>query len=98
MPSYLRTHLIFQLLFGLPSELTGLMLFYPAILTQIRVVSEAKLAKVNFILMTLVALLTLMFTWHYSILCHMAINKASLIVVNGDQLLDATIVASLAIH
>ena len=38
-----------------------------------------------------------MFTWYYSTLCHMAINKASLIVVKGDQLLDATIVASLAI-
>ena len=38
-----------------------------------------------------------MFTWHYSTLYHVAVNEASLIVVEGDQLLDATIVASLAI-
>ena len=38
-----------------------------------------------------------MFAWHYSILSHIAINKASMIVVEGNQLLDATIVASLAI-
>ena len=38
-----------------------------------------------------------MFTWHYSTLFYMAINKANLIVVKGNQLLDATIVESLAI-
>ena len=38
-----------------------------------------------------------MFTWHYLTLCNLAIHKSSLIVVKGDQLLDATIVASLAI-
>ena len=38
-----------------------------------------------------------MFTWHYLTLCHVAINEASLIVVKGDQLLDATIVKSLTI-
>ena len=38
-----------------------------------------------------------MFTWLYSMLCHVAINEASLIMVKGDQLLDATIVPSLAI-
>ena len=43
--------------------------------------AEAKLAKVNFILMILVALYTLIFAWHYSTLHRMAVNKASLIVV-----------------
>ena len=38
-----------------------------------------------------------MFAWHYLALYQMAINKARLIMVKGDQLLDATIVASLAI-
>ena len=38
-----------------------------------------------------------MFAWNYFILCHVAINKTSLIVVKGNQLLDTTIVASLAI-
>ena len=38
-----------------------------------------------------------MFAWHYLTLYHMAINKASLIMVEGDQLLDATIVTSMAI-
>ena len=38
-----------------------------------------------------------MFAWHHLTLCHAAIKEASLIVVGGDQLLDATIVASLAI-
>ena len=56
VPSYLRTHLLLQLPFGLLSKLPTLMLLSPAILTQIRVVAEAKVAKVNFILMTLVAL------------------------------------------
>ena len=54
--SYLRTYLLFQLPFGFLSELPTLMLLYPAILTQIRVIDKAKVAKVNFILMTLVAL------------------------------------------
>ena len=56
VPSYLRTHLLLQLPFGLLSEWPTLMLLSLAILTQIRVVAEAKVAKVNFILMTLVAL------------------------------------------
>ena len=56
MPSYLRTHLLLQLPLGLLNELPALMLLSLAILTQIRVVAEAKVAKVNFILMTLVAL------------------------------------------
>ena len=38
-----------------------------------------------------------MFVWHYLTLYHMAMNKASLIMVEGDLLLNATIVASLAI-
>ena len=37
-----------------------------------------------------------MFTWNSTLYC-MAINEASLIVVKGNHLLDATIVASLAI-
>ena len=56
MLSYLRTHLLLQLPFRLLSELPTLMLLSLAILTQIRVVAKAKVAKVNFILMTLVAL------------------------------------------
>ena len=39
----------------------------------------------------------MMFVWHCSTLCHLTINEASLIMAKGDQLLDATIVASLAI-
>ena len=38
-----------------------------------------------------------MFTLHYLTICYVAINKASLIIVKGNQLLDATIVVSLAI-
>ena len=38
-----------------------------------------------------------MLAWRYLTLCHIAINEASLIVVEGNQLLDATIIASLAI-
>ena len=38
-----------------------------------------------------------MFAWHYLTLCYVAINEASFIVAEVDQLLDATIVASLAI-
>ena len=56
MPSYSRTHLLLQLPFGLLNELPTLMLLSLAILTHIRVVAEAKVAKVNFILITLVAL------------------------------------------
>ena len=55
-PSYLRTHLLLYLPFGLLNELPALMLLSPAVLTQIRVMVEAKVAKVNFILMILVAL------------------------------------------
>ena len=56
MLSYLRTHLLFQLPFGLLNELPALMLLFLDVLTQIRVLAEAKVAKANFILMTLVAL------------------------------------------
>ena len=97
MPSYLRNHLLFQLPFSLLSVLPTLMLLFLDILKQIRVIAEAKVAKVNFTSMTLVALLTLMFAWHFPILSHMPINEASLVVVEGNQLLDITTVASLAI-
>ena len=56
VPSYLRTHLLLQLSFGLLSELPTLMLMSPEILTQIRLMANAKVAKVNFILITPVAL------------------------------------------
>ena len=59
--SYLRTHLLLQMPFQLLSILFTLMLLSLAILSPIRVMAEAKAAKVNFILMSLVALLTLMF-------------------------------------
>ena len=62
MPSYLRTHLLVQLPFRLLSELPTLILWSPAILSPIRIMAKAKVAKVNFILKTLVALYTLMFT------------------------------------
>ena len=65
MPSYLKNHLLFQLPFGLLSILPTLLLLSLAIVTQIRAISRAKAAKVNFILMTLVALLTLMFIKHH---------------------------------
>ena len=54
--SYLRTYLLLKLPFRLLSEWLALMLLSQAILTQIRVIAKAKVAKVNFILMTLVAL------------------------------------------
>ena len=56
LPSYLRTYLLWQLPFRWLNELPTLMLLSQAVLTQIRVVAKAKVAKVNFILMTLVAL------------------------------------------
>ena len=56
VPSYLRTQLLLQLPFRLLSELPALMLLSAAILTKIRVVAKAMVTKVNFILMTLVAL------------------------------------------
>ena len=56
MPSYLRTHLLLQLPFRLLSEWPALMLLSMAILTQIRIMAETKVAKVNLTLMTLVAL------------------------------------------
>ena len=56
MLSYLRTHLLLQLPFGLLNEWPTLMLLSQAILTQIRVVAEAKVAQANFVLMTLVSL------------------------------------------
>ena len=49
MAAYLRTHLLLQLPFGLLSELPTMMLFSPAILTQIRGVVEARVDKVNFV-------------------------------------------------
>ena len=54
--SYLRTYLLLKLPFGLLGKLLALILLSLAILTQIRVVAEAKVAKVNSILTTLVAL------------------------------------------
>ena len=56
MLSYLRTHLFLQLPFRLLNELPALMLLSLAILTQIMVMAEAKVPKVNFILILLVAL------------------------------------------
>ena len=56
VPSYLRTHLLLQLPFGWLSKLPTLMLLSQAVLTQIRVMAKAKVAKVISILMTLVAL------------------------------------------
>ena len=97
MPSYLRNHLLLWLPFRLLSVLPTLMLLFLDILKQIRVIAEAKVAKVNFTPMTLMALLTPMFAWHFPILSHMPINEASLVVVEGNQLLDITTVASLAI-
>ena len=61
MLSYLRNYLFLQLLFRFLSILPALMLLSPAALTQIRSMAKAKAAKVDFILMTLVALLTPMF-------------------------------------
>ena len=63
--SYLKTHLPFQLPFRLLSELPALMLLSLVILAPIRVMAEAKAVKLYFILMTLVALLTLKFAWHH---------------------------------
>ena len=54
--SYLRTYLLLKLPFRLLSEWPALMLLSQAILTQIRVIAKAKVAKVNLILITLVAL------------------------------------------
>ena len=97
MLSYLRTHLFLQLPFRLLNMLPTLMLLSLAILTQSRALAKAKVAKVDFILITMVVLLTPMFMWHYSTLCHVAINEASLVMFEGDRLPDATTVASLAI-
>ena len=84
MPCYLRTHLLLQLSFGLVSILTTLMLLSLAVLTQIRAMAEVKVARVYITLMTLMALLTLMFAWNYYVLYHVVINKASLIIVKGN--------------
>ena len=65
VPSYLRTQLLLQLPFRLLSELPTLMLLSLIILTPIRVIAKVKAINVDFIIMTLVALLTLMFSWHY---------------------------------
>ena len=56
VPSYSKTHLLLQLPFGLLNKLPTLMLLSPAILTQVRIMAKTKVAKVKFILMTLVAL------------------------------------------
>ena len=53
VPSYLRNHLLLQLPFGWQSELPTLLLLSPSVLAKTRVMAKA---KVNFILMTLVAL------------------------------------------
>ena len=65
MLSYLKTHLLLQLPFGLVSVLPTLMLLFLAILTPIRATAKVKAVRVNCTLMTLVALLTLMFAWHH---------------------------------
>ena len=57
MPLNLRTHLPFQLPFGLLSVLPTLMQLFWAILTQIKTVAKAKAVRVNSNFMTLVALL-----------------------------------------
>ena len=95
MPPYLKTHLLLQLPFGLLSMLPTLMLLSLAVSTQIRAVAKGKVAKVNFILMTLTAPNS---DSHIALLdlYHMSTNEASLIVAKGDQLLDETTVASLA--
>ena len=66
-----------------------------AILGQITDMAKARAAKVSFILITLVALLTPISIQHYYTLCQVAVNKANLTIFKGDQLLDATSVASL---
>ena len=76
---------------------SALMQLFLTILTQIKALDKAKVVRINLTLITLVVLLTLMFTWNYQILYFMAVNEVSLIVVEGNQLLDVTIVASLAI-
>ena len=65
MLSYLMTHLLLQLPFGSLSILPALMLLYLTIATQIKAMAKAKAAKVDFILMILAELLTLIFTWYY---------------------------------
>ena len=97
MQSYLKTHLFLQLPYGFLSILHTLMQLFLVILTQFISIEKAKEVRVNFTLMTLVIHFTLIFAWHYKILYNMAINNASLIIVEGGQLLDATIAASLAI-
>ena len=74
-----------------------LMLLSLTILRPIRVMAKAKVPRVNFTPMTLAAPLTLRSAWHYQNLCHMAIDKASLSMVEGNQLPDATFVASMDI-
>ena len=65
MLSYLMTHLLLQLPFGSLSILPALILLYLTIATQIKAMAKAKAAKVDFILMILAELLTLIFTWYY---------------------------------
>ena len=65
MPLCLKNLLLLQLPLGLLSKLPALMLLSLAFFTPIRVMDAAKLPMVNFILMTLVALLTPMFALHY---------------------------------
>ena len=73
------------------------MLLSLAILTLIRAIAKARVTRVNFTLMNLVALLTLMSVWCHKTLNHVAIKVASFIMVEGNQLPDANTVASLAI-
>ena len=65
MLSYLRTHLFFQLSFGLMSVFYTLLQLPLAIFTQIRAMDVAKVTRVNFNPMTLVELSTLTFAWNY---------------------------------
>ena len=64
IPFYLTIHLLLQLPFWLLRMFPTLMLLSLAALTQIRAMAEAIMAKVDFIPMTLAALLTPMFAWH----------------------------------
>ena len=95
MPFYLRGHLLLQLPLGFLSIVLALTQSSAAILSQIRSMAKAKVVRVNSALMTLVALLTLIFTYHCYSLYLMAVIVASLIIGEANQLPDATIAASL---
>ena len=59
--------------------------------------ADAKVARENFTPMTLVAPFTLMFAWQYWALDRMAINEFGLVLIERNQLPNATTVASLTI-